>query len=731
MTKIKYSGAFLILVMSGIFSAISSYASADDRNLPGIDIISREERGADETLRYAENASYARYIKDTSAYNARLNGNGVDRGGKFAARKRAAEINNRRRSVLIENYPNDIATDSENDEYNGHELLRAEEFKENKTKIVIHHTADAIALTSEAIAKKNVQDIYKYHAVTRARGDIGYNFLIDPFGNIYEGRAGGKWVVAAHTDWNNTATVGIALMGNFDVIEPTPAAWNSLTKLVTALAMEYKIDPYKQEPYFTAVDQDPWLEVHTHDSIIGHQDAKNTACPGDHVYEKIPALKRTVASYIKYFHDRWVKDFGSIDFVKGESVYASDARTTVHVPLSKKPTKADCTLSDTMVDIVSCTPAWNGVDIELRRLGYSASWPKTIIIGADKDTYIADLTVVRDADMDALLIERKNAHDQQFWPPPTPKVQQKMKNKIKPEDVHDLSNRKVDVLLYDLTAGYDNRDMSCESLCIVKLDGQTITWAKIVNVVKDTATDGLNVFIDLKKYTSKNVYIQNNSIITMTNYDRGVSGYPMNLFRGNISIHKDDYNNLDYGLINRYVIVDSVTLDDYLAGIGEASELQSEEKLKVMALLVKNYALFYIEGKNPHPSLPDGATYNAVDDPRIFQKYLGAGRESYGQKWMDALRATKNEIITYDGYLPILPYFHCSAWYTRAGSEYFGWTDTPWLVSKLDPATCASGDFEGHGVGLSGDGAERLAQKWATYKEILKRYFEGISIDNY
>jgi len=179
------------------------------------------------------------------------------------------------------------------------------------------------------------------------------------------------------------------------------------------------------------------------------------------------------------------------------------------------------------------------------------------------------------------------------------------------------------------------------------------------------------------------------------------------------------------------VIINSVSLDDYLAGIGEASELQHEEKLKTMALLVKNYALFYIEGKNPHNSLPTDGSYNAVDDPRIFQKYLGAGRESYGQRWMDALRATKDEIITYDGFLPILPYFHCSAGFTRAGREYFGRTDTPWLLSRLDVATCASGKFEGHGVGLSGDGAERLAKKGVGYKEILKRYYAGIDIDTY
>lgn len=119
--------------------------------------------------------------------------------------------------------------------------------------------------------------------------------MIDPFGNIYEGRAGGEGAVAAHTDRNNTSTVGIALMGNYDVEQPSPQMWVALTKLVTLLAIKYDIDPYQNQPYFTAIEEDPWLEVHEHDSIIGHQDAKNTACPGEHVYDKLPELKQKVA----------------------------------------------------------------------------------------------------------------------------------------------------------------------------------------------------------------------------------------------------------------------------------------------------------------------------------------------------------------------------------------------------------------------------------------------------
>lgn len=99
--------------------------------------------------------------------------------------------------------------------------------------------------------------------------------------------------------------------------------------------------------------------------------------------------------------------------------------------------------------------------------------------------------------------------------------------------------------------------------------------------------------------------------------------------------------------------------------------------------------MFYIDGSNEHPSIPADAEYNAVDDPRIFQKYLGAGFESYGKQRLIALEKTKHMYITYDGYLPILPYFHCSAGFTKSAKDNFGRTDTPWLQSSLDVATCA------------------------------------------
>ncbi len=76
-------------------------------------------------------------------------------------------------------------------------------------------------------------------------------------------------------------------MGNFDREEPTVAAWKSLRKLVVALSLLYDIDPFRTQTYFRPTDTAPYITTHTNHSIVGHQDAKHTSCPGEYVYERL------------------------------------------------------------------------------------------------------------------------------------------------------------------------------------------------------------------------------------------------------------------------------------------------------------------------------------------------------------------------------------------------------------------------------------------------------------
>ena len=76
--------------------------------------------------------------------------------------------------------------------------------------------------------------------------------------------------------------------------------------------------------------------------------------------------------------------------------------------------------------------------------------------------------------------------------------------------------------------------------------------------------------------------------------------------------------------------------------------------------------------------------------------------------------------------MPILPYFNCSPWFTLSAKDKRWWTDTSYLQSIYDWVTC--NDFIWHGVWLSGKWAERLAQQWLTYDQILKYYYNWIDI---
>ncbi len=144
---------------------------------------------------------------------------------------------------------------------------------------VIHHT---VTPNNPADPAAIVRAILQYHAVSRGWGDIGYNFLIDHLGNIYEGRKGGDGVVGIHAGDYNYGSIGIALMGDFRSAQVTPAMKEAWVSLMAWEADRFGIHPL-QSSYFIYRD---------HPHIVGHRDLWSTICPGDQVYRLLPEIRQ-------------------------------------------------------------------------------------------------------------------------------------------------------------------------------------------------------------------------------------------------------------------------------------------------------------------------------------------------------------------------------------------------------------------------------------------------------
>ncbi len=155
-------------------------------------------------------------------------------------------------------------------------------------KFILHHTAGSDGGTDPAAT---VRGIYYFHAVVLRWGDIGYNFLIDPAGTVYEGRAGGDGVVGGHTydsnnDLNyNRGSVGIALLGNYeqDGSVPSAAMQESLTSLLAEKNRLHNISPTGSSDFLNGVIP----------NIVGHGDVDATLCPGKNTRALIESFRQT------------------------------------------------------------------------------------------------------------------------------------------------------------------------------------------------------------------------------------------------------------------------------------------------------------------------------------------------------------------------------------------------------------------------------------------------------
>lgn len=221
-------------------------------------------------------------------------------------------------------------------------------------RVVIHHTATNVDM---AHTENTVMSIYNEHkircsdnsgyypnncSIENTWSDIGYNYLIDPYGDVYEGRSGGNGVIGAHAIPNG-GSIGIALLGNYTTSQPTEAAMSSLKYLIGALSFlnDFKV---------------VWQQ-----SLFGHRNYLNTECPGTMVWNRLPqtaidseVIRQSYGNLLQYRDLIGKLAFGQ-NFVKSHPEI-TDADGNSHIYLI-----AD-NIDDEMKLKIKSTSTWSGTN---------------------------------------------------------------------------------------------------------------------------------------------------------------------------------------------------------------------------------------------------------------------------------------------------------------------------------------------------------------------------------
>jgi hypothetical protein len=162
--------------------------------------------------------------------------------------------------------------------------------------VFVHHTDSGNGYSREDVPRL-IQSFYDDHIEGNDWDDIGYNFLVDRMGTIYEGRAGGidNAVIGAHTLGFNVGTVGIAAIGSFG---PGMGVPDAMLESVAALAA-WKLGMYGVDARATTVlaSSNDGARYRRGDravfsTVSGHRDGYETTCPGDALYAALPAIRQ-------------------------------------------------------------------------------------------------------------------------------------------------------------------------------------------------------------------------------------------------------------------------------------------------------------------------------------------------------------------------------------------------------------------------------------------------------
>ncbi len=164
----------------------------------------------------------------------------------------------------------------------------------------VHHTENPNGYTPGEVPAM-LRAIYAFHRYGNGWNDIGYNFVLDLFGRIFEARAGGidEPVVGAHAGGYNLVSSGVAVLGSFSEVPISSAARQSLERLLAWKLSLHGVPAagrvtVRVNPAGASYSRFPAGAHVSLAHISGHRDADSTDCPGDVLYGELPGIRRAV-----------------------------------------------------------------------------------------------------------------------------------------------------------------------------------------------------------------------------------------------------------------------------------------------------------------------------------------------------------------------------------------------------------------------------------------------------
>ncbi len=600
------SKIFSTLILIFLYFIVFSTSHADDFD---INIISRQEWWAIEEYRYLDSPEWQQILE-------RWNNSEKKELTEYQKKRAQIEAEKVRKAnnFLVNNYSDIIGVNRVVKEENNHKLAWPIAYSNQKVAIVIHHTDSEIWIDWDNY--EAVRKIYKYHALTRAWWDIGYNYLIWTNWEIFEWRAWWDYAIWAHDKWNNQSTIWISLIWNYSNKKANKSQMESLEKLIKFLEKKYSIDFNKKQSFFKwcvgaseACIEKP-LIIEKDFPIIWHKDAWHTACPWEKLYLQIQDLKKKLKVGEAEMTIKQKKLLKNIEpKLKSLPDYSKlEMLSKIELLLDKNTDHNSFFLAVKKI-------IWN---YEVKKYIYDSKWwdiesfddnnkIKVKLSYPDKD----NISFIISKDLTLDFIKNQNEYILDF------------KDSWK-------GNKKDSILYFELS---DNKLF-----------------------MKNTE------IVDFNKINFLRIRVPEDRIIKINSWDRKPTWDKSwklndNEFRWDIVLYTKD---------NKLVVVNDILLWDYLKWLWEVSNWTNPEKVRVIIILARTYARWYMTKARKFA----WEWFDASDNPNVFQKYLWFGLEKRSENINEIVEETKDLIVTFDWELIKPWYFSSSDWETTSFSDY-------------------------------------------------------------